>query len=459
MMETLEYIVKFKYKEPDYLIWFDDMKLSKNYPIIRIKDRKNLEKSYMDKLANNEPFKDYKIAIYNKNKWITLKDGEGETITCSKQKIEIPNIEIYEYSFQPILTTYTFDYDLHTLLTILQLDERITILEYKDLILKEGRFMFNKIKIYINYKILSYRGKNQQEFKQICKEIKNIYNEEYKTIKTLMDKCDKIENYKTHKSIAFRTWYNAKRENQREWPFIDTKPNKNSIEFPKDSGVYYYYPNGYVGLAIRNDINSEKYIPRIYKTNHLENKNSILYKYINNIEIKEEVKIPNAIKKSYGNVKKIKKLENEKYTEIDYKGNIIETNIESEWLVFNNVIIKPYNYKESIDIIAQILDKDNKRIKILNSNNEWIKSPGPKIIGIPALPYNYKQILHDYYKLGRLKEGKIIDLTHIGIVKENRDDIITFPTIDIDYISKCLETKRLMTFKFNKNTNIRILYD
>nr|CAC08229.1 hypothetical protein [Schwanniomyces etchellsii] len=450
MTEIIEYKLKFTCKPYNKLLWFDNFICNEEWQIIRINDIKKIEKAYMDKNSNTYTEKNYDIALYRKNKWVTIKNNNGITIVPNKDDFKIPGLIIDKKEYIPILTIYKFDYDFHVLLTILQRCEKCVLVEKIKLAYVEAKIKFDKTDLTINGNVISYRGTNQQKFKCICNEINKMYKNEYKDIKSIMDLLDKpnIDPKFTHKSLAYRTWYNAKRENQREWPLISTIKTENSIEFPKNSGIYYYYPDKYVGLAERKDINSEKCIPKIYKTNHLNNTNSILYKYINNVPIENTVKFRNCLKKL--KISKIKKLENEKYLEIDYNGKIIETYKKANVMVYMGLIIKYIEFEEKEEIKAQILNKENKRIIILNRDNEWVKSEGPRILNIPALPYNYRQIIHDYYILNRIKEGEIMDLTHIGIVNPEDDDIITFPKIDTLYTNKYLETHRLMTFKYTK---------
>jgi hypothetical protein len=82
-------------------------------------------------------------------------------------------------------------------------------------------------------------------------------------------------------------------------------------------------------------------------------------------------------------------------------------------------------------------------------HNEWLKSTGPRIGSIITIPWYYQQIVHDYNKLKRLRDGPIMDLMHIGIVNPDGDDIITFPCGNIEdlYVGITLETHRLSTFK------------
>ena len=51
----------------------------------------------------------------------------------------------------------------------------------------------------------------------------------------------------------------------------------------------------YVGLAERKDMNEEFYVPKMYRTDHLNGKDTILYKNVNNEKI-NIIRIPKSIK-------------------------------------------------------------------------------------------------------------------------------------------------------------------
>ena len=122
------------------------------------------------------------------------------------------------------------------------------------------------------------------------------------------------------------------------------------------------------------------------------------------------------------------------------------------------MIIKDAKIKERIKLDAQLLNENNERSMILYKG-EWSLSVGPRIRNVITIPWYYRQIIHDYNKLGRLKEGNIMDLTSIGIVNPDEEDIITWPNIENLYQSKTLETHRLITFKYQKYVNIDVIYD
>nr|CAA30768.1 unnamed protein product [Kluyveromyces lactis] len=446
-MEIIEHKVEFKYKSIDEYQWTDNFKLDKQWEILRFKKNKIVQKSYMNRFPYSEPKKDYSIALYSKNKWYCLKDGVGSYISIQKEKPQIKDLTITEIKYEPYLVIYKLDFEYHIMMTILHCDERVKLLEYKRPFLKEGIILFNEMKIYVYNGLFSYKGNKIEDFELFVNEFNSQYKENYDRLFKIFGKSNH-----THKSIDYKTWCKAKRENQQEWPLFTNIKIKDSIEFPNNSGIYYYYPDKYVGLARRNDDNLIPLIPKIYRKNHYENKNSLLYKYVNGLPIDEEENIPYSLKKE--KYKFIKYHEDEKIIEVDYNNNVVKQKDMAEYYCYNNKLIQKIEEPVKLPKIeAQILNKRNERVEVL-IDNEWKNLAGNRIDGIPTLPWNYKHIIHDYNKLGRLKKGKIMDLTHIGIVNENGTDIITWPYTDDLYIGRSIETKRLITFKYQKNVEI-----
>lgn len=405
----------------------------------------------MDKIDTYKIKQKYEIAILYRNKWIILNEGVGITTLIDNKMPKIRNLEIENITKVPVLRVFKSKFNMQILLTILQKMDNVTFNESK-LFIEEANIYYNEMKLKIYENNIVYRGKSDK-FKNICKEILKTYNESYRKYEKLFR--IKAENYK---SIAYKTWYNAARENQREWPYISLKKKEGAIEFPKGSKVYYWHDKLNVGLSIRKDTNSEKYIPKLFKRNQLENKESVLYRYLNDINIIDGFKINSVIRQKYKLLPKDKivKLSNEKYLEIDYNAEEIEVCNNAKVLVYMGYIISCLKQEIIIDDFeAQILNKEGKRLYVLK-DGKWVQNYGPKIRDVIALPYNYKQIIHDYNKLNRLKKGKLMDLTHIGIVNEEDNDIITYPDINNLYVSNTLETHRLMTFKVQKNIKINI---
>lgn len=293
MLEIIEYNIDFKFKNINKLEWCDEFVMNEKWNYIKIKDIRTIEMKYMDKIPFNK-HKDSEddIILYNNSRWIYLntKNNTGKTIINKEDTIEIPNLEIYDITKEIYISIYKFDFEFHTMITILQQKEYVNILEHKNIFLDEGIIEYKKLKIKIYENILSYTGNENETFREFYTKIEKIYNEEHEYILNIFNNVNKTNN-KKHKSIAYNTWYKAERENQSEWPEISNIKIENSIEFPKNSGVYYYTKeNNYIGLAKRNDYNIEKLIPKIYKTNHMLNEKSYLYNYIIKDKILEKRK-------------------------------------------------------------------------------------------------------------------------------------------------------------------------
>lgn len=451
-MQYIEFKIEITFKKPKYwLLWADEQTLNDSMEIIRIKGMRTIEKYYKEKLCKIKPQGNYDIAILLNNRWITIKNDTASFIATT-DKLPDLNLEIFSKKCTPILSTYSFNFDFHTLLCCICENNDILILE-NNKNYTEATIIYKSLKISAYSSLLAYRGENIKTFEEICKEFEEIYSNYSNQILNIFNKIDEEKPCSSlnHKSIAYKTWYNAKRQNQREWPKISKISGE--IEFPKNSGIYYYHEFKHVGLAKRTDANSENFIPKLYNSDHLNSKSSILYKYNNNLPIESKIKLPKTCKK-LGEIN-----ENDKeFMVMDYYLNIFESHKKANKIIYENIIIDYKDFEETQEFKAQILDKDNKRIKIL-IDDSFIFNNGIKIIGIPALPYNYLQILHDYASLNRLKKGPIQDLTHIGIVDPDASDIITWPFEINPYRAKTLETHRLSTLKIQKNTKIRILYD
>ena len=455
-MNILEFSYNFTFEYQNPLIFADNFKLTYEWCVLRINSLKTIEKTYCNKTPFNQPSVAFDVALYNQSRWYYLNFDTctGTVIKFNKQKIKIPGLNIINQNCKPYVSCIIFDFDLQIMLTMLNTKNNITIIEKEIFPDKCKIILNNEFYIECGNSIFKYKGNNHKTFKIHIDKLKHEYQQFEKQVMNMYSILNLKLLYKTHESIAPKTWYKAKRQNQqKEWPKI---VSQGGIEFPKNSGIFYDKTN--LGLARRIDDNDEKFIPKIYKTNHLKNEDSLLYKYINNISIPENI-FPPHIKS-----KEIKILTNQqlKYAvEIDYNNNILEIPKYQLYYSFEkyfikNIINESFNYIDNIQ--AQILNKDNKRDFIINYKNEIIKNKGYKLKNIISLPWYYKQIVHDYNKLGRLKYGPLMDLTHIGIVNPNSTDTITFPYKDKELlISTCLETHRLMTFKYQANVILKTM--
>lgn len=453
----LEYIISFTFEPINKLIWCDDFKVNEEWPVLRINNRRIVQKSYHDKSPYNEPKVDFDIALYSKSRWYCLntKNNIGTVIKTYNKDVFIPNLKVIEKEAKPHVSYVKFKFDLQILGIIINNKEKLEILEkniIKDLI--KVRIDHNSY-MEIKNSIIKYKGNNHKYFYDLMEEVFENYNMHEKYYKEIYKKLGIKIDYDCHESMSPLTWHKAKRSNQLIWPEISLKEG---LEFPKNSGIY-YKSDKYVGLAKRNDDNPEIYIPKITNRDHTKYENSILYKYINDIDI-EDKKLPDSLNKIFKVRYKRKMDDNDKVVEIDFNGDIINTDINPEYVMYNGYIICDFDneiktYEGKIPK-GQILDKNNKRAFIITDKK--IKNCyGYQLRNIITLPWYYKQIVHDYNKLGRLKKGVIMDLTHIGIVKEKENDIITFPYEDELYIGSCLQTHRLTTFKSSSNVIIKNL--
>lgn len=439
MINVIEFKVYFTYVIENLYKWCDDFEINEEWQILRLNKIKHVEKVYMERSPYLKTRKNYEIALYTKNKWIYLENGQGE-MTSFTEDINIPNLKIVNKIIKPNVTLYKLNFNLQVMLTIIGLNNEVIITETKTPAIKKALLIYNKLYIELYDDIFVFKGSNINEFEKFCKRFETEYKNKSKDIEELFNKVD-VYKKDLYRSLAYKTWFRASRINQKEWPYITNVKIENGLEFPKDSGIWYYHDKYKVALSKRHDDNNEIYIPKLYKT----------------IKENNVYKIPYSIKTNgYKNAAYIREWKGEPCTIIDFKGNIIETDLHPLYIVYDNIIIENTEEKYETEGIVQILNKNNKVEAIIDENDNIIQYNGYRIRNKLCVPWYYKQIIHDYNKLGRLKEGNYTDLMDIGIVSAADNDIITWKNIKNLYVSKCLETNRLVTFKYKPNISINI---
>lgn len=442
-MYILEYIVYFTFRNQNPLLFADNFKLDGEWEVLRINNIKNVEKSYCNKKPFNQPKENFDIALFRKTRWYYLdfKKCTGFVVKFSNDPIKIPNLEIISQNSEPYVVCEIFNFDLQILLTLVNSMPNVEIIEKK---INERKcvIIHENLIIECSTSFLKYKYKEQEKFRSFVSELKELYDEYDDVIGKLYNIVGIEKKYLSHESLAPKTWYKARRENQQKWPEISTEPV--GLEFPKNSGIY--YPQKNVGLSKRSDDNNETYIPKLYKTNHSKNDKSFLFQYLNE---------DNDFKKT--EILSNEDLENS--IEIDFNGDILCIPKNPLFISRNKKLVginKQY-YEIPKNIKGQILGKNNHREYIITKENEIISNPGFKIKNMLTLPWYYKQIIHDYNKLGRLEFGDICDMSNIGVVDPDSTETITYPVFSKDlYVGQCLETHRLMTFKHQNDVKINI---
>jgi hypothetical protein len=397
----------------------------------------------------------HKYSVYK----IDTKTFTGNVVSSNNECVPIPGWDMIEIHSQPYTIIYRFPFHYHTMMIILSTMEDVDILEYKQIALTKSLILYQHAKIEVIDGILSYSGIDYVDiFRHFCKRIEKIYKEEENRINDLFIQVSPpdIDPSTTHFALSYEIWYRGSRENQREWPPISTQRiNDNSIEFPKNSGIWYTpFLGYYVGLSKRHDDNIHLYIPKLYKQDH-RLRSSYLRDYIDGTEIFKPFSIPLLVKKT---IKDHGKLFNNYYDKTNEACITIGCNGEVMYMdqcathisYMDKIVGKLFVEMPYINIDAQLLDYHFNRSKIFY-NGEWKNNDGLRINNIITLPWYYRQIVHDYHKLGRLDNGPYMDLIHIGIVDEHGTDRITFPISDRLYIARSLETHRLLTFSFKPN--------
>jgi hypothetical protein len=455
----LRWYLEYQFNHIDVMRYIDDFEFSFEWPYIQItRDNQIISLGYMNK-SPQITGRPSEICIFHKYTIYRL-DSE----TCSGNVIvsgdaSLPGLNITITKKVPYTIKYQFEFDFHTMLVVLASMDDVVILEHKHVSLIKSNVLYQSIKIEIVQTIFSYTSIEHHDlFYDFCNRVHSKYIQESEPILKLFKSLPEpeVDPGKTHLALAYDVWYRGSRENQREWPDISTfKVNENSIEFPKKSNIWYTPPEGkFIGLSPRHDDNIYEYIPRIYVRDH-RIYTSYLKDYIEGTSDFSKFSIPILVKKSaqhygtlYNNPKEYNNTKDVMYLNSD--GSVMMTYNHPKYIVYiDKVIGLVTHYFIEVIADAQLLDNNWSRVKIYK-NGIWYDSPGPKILNIPALPWYYRQIIHDYNKLGRLENGPYMDLMHIGIVNPKGIDKITFPIEDFSelYVGSCLQTRRLLSFKF-----------
>lgn len=453
----LRYYFKFTLNHIDALSFIDDFEFSEDWPFIQYIYVNNIiTMGYANKFPQIVG-KPSNLCIFHKYNVYRIDTNTftGNVICSGDECVPIPGWDMLSIERIPYTVVYRFDFDFHVMMTLLSMIDDVDILEDNQISLTQSIIMYHKTKIQVMHGILSYSGVDSvTTFRVFYKYIEKRYQEEHEDIEILFKNMPLSNSSNTHPAIDYDVWYRGARENQREWPLISRYCiNDRSIEFPKQSGVWYTPTDDkhYVGLSKRHDDGIHRYIPTIYKTDHRK-RVSYLSDYINNESKYKPFSLSLVVKntiKEHGHLyTKYYDQTHEKCIIIGCCGEIISMDQNAEYIMYMGKIVgKLYIKIPYIHLDVQLLDKYFNRSKI-HVNGVWKDCDGIRINNVITLPWYYKQIVHDYHKLGRLDNGPYMDLMHIGIVDINGTDRITFPIPDNLYISRSLETHRLITFKF-----------
>jgi hypothetical protein len=419
------------------------------------------------------------ILLYSKNKWWYLNSscGTGSVVMPTADKPVIPSLEILSFEPAPHLSVYHNKFRFHVMMVILCQMPDVYVLEQKEIRALSAIVLIRGLKINVYDSVMSYKGTSHDEFKSVCAHVYNAYLNESERLLNLFDNCvDPCEPdpQKFNLSMSYRTWYSAAREIQGEVPLIFNNLAEaedcgrvigaNVIEFPPNSRIYYSHPKYFVRLSKRHDDNSEVYIPKLYKTSGVQSPSVPVV-----LKLPYAVHNNRSIKFCRAKHRRVLLL-GEPYASLSYDGTIESVDIGAKVvaykfgdteLVVGAFLNGPFTLGVLLGVTAQLLDKNGYvSMFFIESQDMWVKplERTPKIRAMITLPWYYKQIIHDYNLLGRLKIGPLQSLDHIGIVDPNKTDIITYPVspeIEL-YKGSCLETHRLMTFKRKHNVNERI---
>jgi hypothetical protein len=466
-VSILRWYYEFSFNQIDILKFIDDFAFSEDWPFIQIiNGNRTVKLGYMDK-SPQITGKPSDVCIFHRYTFYRI-----DTTTCtgsvvSADTASVPGLDLIITRKTPYTKKYQFEFDFHVMLTIMAQMDDVNIIEHKELALTKTNILYCSLKIEVVHSILSYTGVEHHDvFDEFCAKMEAKYKNESPDLIHLFSLLggNGIDPAKTHLALSYDIWYRAARENQRDWPEISTQPlNDRSVEFPKHSNVWYTPPNDkYIGLSLRQDDNVYRYIPRLYVRDHRLH-NTYLRDYLDDIHDHDRFALPvtvRAVVKQYGSLYHT-------YTDYDdttpalfleHTGKVMMAHRDAMCIVYKNKVvgsIKDPSYRDQNTYPrygdVQLLDHNWRRIKML-VDDEWTDDQGPRLLDIPAIPWYYRQIVHDYNKLGRLVNGPYMDLMHIGIVDPDGTDTITFPVTGELYVARTLETRRLMTFRFRPYT-------
>lgn len=465
--ETFRWTIQFTYEPISVLHFVDNIELSDSWPYIRLQmGNRTVARRYMNRCPQIYG-KVSPLIMFSKTRMYRLNFEEsiGCVISSTREFDTIPGLVIKTVKYEPYTTVFNKKFDFHIMLTAVAAINEAVVYEKKYVAKNKAIVVYQSLKFEIYGNNFAYTGQDSHDiFKSFCEKAYGCYSVAYPKLSFVFDKLLKPEQdpNKTHYALAFRTWHRGARENQREWPAISNeKINSFSIEFPINSGIWYTPPPGmFVGLSLRHDDNPEKYIPKLYKVNHML-QDSHLNAYYSSAVLSQNATIPfgirNAVRHLGGKITFNRPSENPSLI-LRSNGQVYMTEVNPNQIVFTGFVISKSVRMPSLPSAeAQLLDKDGKVSYYQSSlDHKWYSINGYdnyRIHGIPTLPWYYKQIIHDYNRLDRLQDGPVMDLMHIGIVDESADDIITFPVGEMTdlYVTDAMQTHRLITFKMQEN--------
>lgn len=127
----LEYMITFTFEPINKLNWCDNFNVDEDWPVLRVNNRRIIQKSYNNKSPYIDPKIDYDIALYSKSRWYCLntQNNTGTVIKTYDKNVSIPNLKIIEKDAKPHLSYAKFSFDLQILGIIINNNEKIEILE------------------------------------------------------------------------------------------------------------------------------------------------------------------------------------------------------------------------------------------------------------------------------------------------------------------------------------------
>lgn len=467
---TIRWTAKFIYDDINLLLFVDRFAMNDTWPYLRLRmGNRQVSLGYMDKNPQIED-NSSSLVLFSRYRVYKLERNRGQVVVSNLHDVHIPGLTVTEMTFEPYTSLYQFEFDFHAMLTVMEMSSDILILESREPALTRATILFQTLKIDVVSGTLAFTSESDHErFHTLARDLENRYHleaDDYKTLYAMLDE-PVLNPAHTHLALDYEVWYKGSRENQRDWPLISKQRlGERSVFF---HGFWYSPPDPeqYVGLTLRYDDNPHRYIPRVYKQPPRQ----------------AGFTIPVAVTKVIKQLGKFvtpRAHEDEPQLLVDKRGQLIECEFDANVIVYAGhvvgiVIANPlaslkgasgvaYGSGIKSKIQAQLLNREWQPCKFL-VDGQWIDdasltfgevfnrariypSRAVRIKGVVTIPWYYRQIVHDYNKLGRLRRGPLMDLSHIGIVDPDGTDVITFPVEDDLYIGAGLETHRLTTFRY-----------
>jgi hypothetical protein len=380
--------------------------------------------------------------------------GHGCIITSHDDFDTFGLLDVKHVTVSVHSAVYRYDFKFHIMLAVMDQADGFDVKESKRIAKLSANVQCGDMILKVYKGIIGCSNiRNFQKFVQSCERIIKMYNELYDNLIEIFDNdVDTDDMNGDYYTLAYPIWYNVARQNQRQWPRISSTPLPNYIEYPTDTSwsAWYgpWYDNEHVELVKRSDDSVYPCVPKLY-TRYRSHSN---------------LKIPTLIQQRYPRIQvNGSTCSMDEGAWLDYNGDIFVRSLNKKGikqnLVYCGHVIGSHFFDDETrynNVVLQITD-DNGRVKeMVKSDKTTSYVDTDRVREIPSWPPHYRQILHDYVKLGLVDVNDDIvfpDLMNVGIVTSSTTHKIRIPRFVINdiYISTCLQTERSYTFRVTYN--------